>query len=437
MSDDKKIDYITSAEDIRNMNDVQVSNHIKELTANQKFDEAEKAYRVWEADPNKKFESSQSMMEYMSGEGNDAVGIGSDSLSKAIQESRAAKKKYDAEKSQNYKADKKVTKTPKGNPNEPPNTFTTKKAVESSGGLSEELNKISSEVSKNYRGIAGDPLIGDESPPYIPLSGDKELSGKHNTSIVFGRDRPASMFSGYQKEGDTQVGAIDIVVGRLGYKARSRDKKGKPLYTDPNFVHDAARIYISQKSDIDEYFNLADGIVGNSKTKSAIGMKADGIRIIARDGIKLITRTDRVNSQGGDVVDVNGIDLIATNDDSDLQPLVKGGNLAEALMKLTDQVDSLNGIVDSLLQYQSYFNEALTNHFHYAPAEVYTFPGGVVWKSTPSPPVVAAGMKTMMDHLSQTKRSLMTHTANLAAFKLNYFSPMGSKYINSRYNNTT
>ena len=102
---------------------------------------------------------------------------------------------------------------------------------------------------------------------------------------------------------------------------------------------------------------MAEGKVGNSKTKSAIALKADAVRIVARDGIKLVTRTDAINSQGGQIAEAVGIDLLATNNDEDLQPLVKGGNLKEALEKLVTHVDKLNGIVDSLLMYQIAFNE--------------------------------------------------------------------------------
>ena len=257
------------------------------------------------------------------------------------------------------------------------------------------------------------------------------IKNQNNAWIVLGRDRPDKRDSGKGGAGETGAGAIDICVGRMGF-----DPDGDAA-VDNNFKADAARIYISQKSDIDDYFNLAPGAVGISKTRSSIGMKADAVRIVARDGIKLVTRTDQMNSQGGLIEDIHGIDLIATNDDSDLQPIPKGANLAEALQKLTDHVSKLNGIVDSLLQYQTYLNERVTNHYHFGPAQVIPFPGGMVWKTTPSPPVVAAGIKTMVDHLSQTKRSLIIHKANLAKFKLNYFTTMGNKYINSRYNNTT
>lgn len=425
-----KLSYITTSADLESMSADEVSSYIETSADNGNFAQADKAYYTWSA---KQAEKAASDNYITQGESLDTQ--------KVFDSHQVAKQKqqtYNEGKSENYDKDIRVSKTPKGDPNKAIDTHTTKKAVEASGPNAKSLSEASPTAAAEYKGVAGGPLSGDEYPSYNKTSSEKVVEGKHNSSIVLGRDRPASIISGYSGTGDTQAGSIDIVAGRMAYKATSSNKEGKKIYTDPNFKHDAARIYLSQKSNIDEYFDLADGIVGNSKTKSAIGLKADGIRIVAREGIKLVTRTDRVNSQGGDVVDVNGIDLIATNDDTQLQPLVKGSNLAESLQKLTDHVDKLNGIVDSLLQYQSYLNERITNHFHYGPANVYSFPGGgFIWSTTPSPPLMAAGQKTMVDHLSQTKRSLMIHKANLAQFKLNYYTPMGKKYINSRYNNTT
>jgi hypothetical protein len=293
-------------------------------------------------------------------------------------------------------------------------------------------------LSLASKGLACDALA-EPVPLYIHAPCEKVMGGANNQYIVFGRDRLQSRLSGYGGRGDTKAGSIDIVVGRLGSFGKAVGKDGQKEWVDPSVKYDAARIYISQKTDIDDNFYLAEGHVGNAKTKSGIALKADGIRIIARDGIKLVTRTDGVNSQGGEIAEAVGIDLIATNNDEDLQPIPKGNNLKEALDKLTCHVSKLNGIVDSLLMYQTTFNKALTHHTHIAPMKIIPSPAGVgfVWETTPSLPVMSAGMKTMIDHLSQTKRSLMSHKTNLGLYKFKYFNPAGDKYINSRYNNTT
>lgn len=288
------------------------------------------------------------------------------------------------------------------------------------------LGRVDKDVSIHARGIGGDPLE-EPVPKLIKTLSEKEISNGNNASIVLGRDRPKSRLSGYGGRGDTQAASIDIVAGRMGYLAKEFSNNSKRIWVDPDFEKDAARIYISQKTDIDENFGLTRGIVGNARSKSAVAIKADGVRVIAREGIKLITKTDKRNSQGGGVESIVGIDLIAGNNDSDLQPMVKGRNLADAMKRMVHHMDKLNGIVDGLLMAQMIFNTALTTHFHFSP-----FFGA---PTSPSPTVMAFGMKTMIDHLFQTKRSLIMHKVNLALYKHNYFSPFGSKYINSRYNN--
>ena len=64
--------------------------------------------------------------------------------------------------------------------------------------------------------------------------------------------------SGYGGKANTQAGAIDIVVGRMG---NTKNGPQGNIRVSPDFFKDAARIYISQKSDIDDYFKL----VGNTQ----------------------------------------------------------------------------------------------------------------------------------------------------------------------------
>ena len=104
-----------------------------------------------------------------------------------------------------------------------------------------------------------------------------------------------------------------------------------------------------------------------------------------------------------------------------------GNHLEEALVRLTDHVDKLNGIVDGFLMHQMKFNTSLATHFHHSP-----FFGA---PTSPSPPAMSSGIQNIIDLLTDTKRSLMTHRANLIMFKQTYFSVAGGKYINSRYNN--
>ncbi len=285
------------------------------------------------------------------------------------------------------------------------------------------LGSINQSSFIRTQGIAGDPLK-EGVPKLIQTNTEKIFEGSNNTSIVLGRDRPSTRLSGYGGAGHTQAGSIDIVAGRWGYQARSFVKDER-AYVNPSFTNDAARIYISQKTDIDKNFQLANGSVGNSVAKSGIALKADGVRVIAREGIKLITRTDSTNSQGGPVDAIRGVDLIAGNDDTNLQPQLRGNLTVQAMRELSDQMSKLNGIVDSLLTAQMQLNAELTHHTHYSP-----FFGK---PTSPSPPVVAKGLKTSLDHLQNAKRSLIIHKQNLENYKMRYLCVCSPSDIRSKY----
>ena len=81
------------------------------------------------------------------------------------------------------------------------------------------------------------------------------------------------------------------------------------VYTDKSPELDSARIYISQRTDVDDNFILPEGNVGSSRNKSAVAVKADAVRLIARDGIKLVTGTDVYDGQGVRIDIQEGIDL--------------------------------------------------------------------------------------------------------------------------------
>ena len=302
-----------------------------------------------------------------------------------------------------------------------------KKAIDLEGFLrrnSQILESSDPTYKISKRGIGGNNLP-EPVPEFIEAECETVYKGQNNSFIVLGRDRPASRLSGYGGSGDTQASMIDMVVGRMASKPKVEDEEGNIIFTDPDFKVDAARIYISQKTDIDDNFELADGSIGNSKTKSAVGIKADGIRLVAREGIKLVTRTDMVNSQGAEVKTVSGIDLIAGNDDSDLQPLSKGDNLAEALSRIVFHINKLNGIVDYFLMQQIQMNIALTTHTHLVP---------ILGTTLLAPAVVSSGLSTVKNLTLSSKIDLAKHKANLKTFEKTYLSKAGKKYINSKYN---
>jgi len=310
-------------------------------------------------------------------------------------------------------------------------TTTKKKAIDLTGLEKNKANTLNSSKAHTKaligKGIANSILI-EPIPTFIKAECEHVISGNNNSWIVLGRDRPGGRLTGFGGRGDTQAGMIDIVVGRMGYQVREVDENNQPIYVNPNFETDASRIYISQKTNIDSNFGLVNGKVGNAKSRSAIGIKADGVRIVAREGIKLITKTDRINSQGGEVVAVNGIDLIAGNDDSDLQPFVKGKNVVELFNRVLKRVEDLTGLVETLLLAQDNYNTVLTAHTHIQTGA----PGA---PTAPSIEGAAGGIVSVLQHLFQNVLSFPIHRLNIESMKFQYLSPIGGKYINSRHNN--
>lgn len=289
-----------------------------------------------------------------------------------------------------------------------------------------KLERQNAEQTLRSAGLANGAMY-ESFPIPILTDGEKTLSGANNAFVRMGRDRPGKRESGYGGAGEPMCGTVDIVVGLAGFKGVGVTENDEKTYANPSFRYDAARAYISQKTDVDINLKLADGSIGNRKGRSAIALKADGLRMVAREGIKLVTGVDNKNSLGEDNNIIRGIDLIAWNDDKDLQPMVKGDNMVACINALVDRVNELNGIVDTLLVTQMKYNAALLTHVHASP-----FFGLM---TTPSPNLAEAGVKCSLDQLLDTKMSIVKHKFNLEQFRNQHLSPAASRYINSRWNN--
>lgn len=282
----------------------------------------------------------------------------------------------------------------------------------------------------SLEGIACDKKL--EAVPNFKKAPCEDIvaNGQNNAQIVTGRDRPSSLLSGYGGRGDTHAGSIDMVVGRKGSEVQETDSAGESVFVDPDFQKDSARIHISQKTDIDNNFNLVAGGVGQSMARSGIGIKADSVRIIGREGIKLVTQTENKNSLGGDIITTKGIDLIAGNDDSDLQPLVKGTNLVEFLTIVNDQIKKLNSLVNSLALKQVALDAALAAHTHITTSAA--GPGLAA-------PSIEAAIACSVDAAQMGILDFPSHVnvlLNSLSAAQDYIKPGGSKFIVSQYNKT-
>ena len=196
-------------------------------------------------------------------------------------------------------------------------------------------------VESQQSGFGNTPML--EATPIHRTAKNEYLvpgSGNTNSFIIFGKDRPGGIDTGWGAEGKKSGAArIDLIAGLSGVAAKESNETGENLGTSPNPYLDSARIYMTQQAkdiDSEEYFHIADGKVGRVLNESAIVVKADSVRVIGRKGIKIVTGSDKYAGGSGFFVgdDIPGIDLIAGNNDKDLQPMVKGDDLQRALLEM-------------------------------------------------------------------------------------------------------
>ena len=250
-----------------------------------------------------------------------------------------------------------------------------------------------------------------------------------NAWIVLGGDRPGNKGTGAGGAGDTHSYAIDLVAGRMGARATKRDKKNEVVYVNPSFTLDAARVYISQKSDIDHYLKLHEGICSTEweRPASCVAVKADVIRLVSREDIKLVTGTDRENAQGG-TTDINyGIHLVAQNDPENLQPMVLGDYLVEALQKVYTQIKNNREILHTFLLHQKDFNRELLHHSHFGPV--------IGWTSL-SPTAAKAGIENLIKLVTQAETQLYGQMQADETQKVDELIAGGAKFILSPLNKT-
>jgi len=309
-----------------------------------------------------------------------------------------------------------------------PKVFANNINIEQDFAKTEALNNASPTAAGPQSGVGGNRFPGDPCPLFEQSPSEYVLHNERNAWIVLGVDRNYVKSSGYGGKGHTQCAAIDLVAGRMASYVRKIADDGSPVSANPDFKLDAARIYISQKADIDDYFELKESPMGKSKAAAAIGIKADDVRLIARNGIKLVTGTDTRNSLGLRQIEAGGIELIAGDAVEKLQPLVKGANLLSCIKGLKEQIKDLRKIVFSLLQYQMNLNAVLIGHTHLT-----NWPGA---PTQPSYEVMGMGQQTMTQHVSQTFTSLMSHATNMELWELEYTNPGKKTYINSQWNKT-
>lgn len=268
--------------------------------------------------------------------------------------------------------------------------------------------------------------IREPVPALVKAEVEVVHKNDYNSWIVLGKDRPSSLASGYGGKGHTQCGSIDIVVGRMSANPKEVDKQGKSVYTEPNFYTDAARIHISQKTDVDRNFGIVKGKSGESVGVSGVGIKADAVRVVARTGgVKIVTNTDLKDSRGGEVRSFKGVELIAGNDDEDMQAMVRGKNLRKCIIAVMKEVERTQGLLFAFMKEQVEYNIALMNHRH-----ITVFPGQ---ESIVSIGGLTAGTKNVCQVIGPLTINAALLKSNIPLIRASYLLPSGRSYILSRY----
>lgn len=307
---------------------------------------------------------------------------------------------------------------------------------------------------------AGEPVVFSENGLFhtaIPLQTIKYKAAENEnvmqnegSFIVLGTDRPKGTESGYGALGSNRANSIDLVVGRM---SSARGGKGPPgsdneegAFVDNSFFADAARVHISQLTDIDKNFGLSETNSNlGSKQRSGIGIKADGIRIVGREGIKIVTgKADgpggfgmkgETNSLGGKISEpAPTIDLIAGNNTGtvkvwgglfqpveqipNLQPAVKGYITRDAFRDLGNIIDEIWSAIYTLTLVQIRYNAILGSD----PFRPWVPPAAV--------DAVASQIIFVMNSLYHTR-------VNKSMWEFNYLYPFGYKFICSRNVNIT
>ena len=305
-----------------------------------------------------------------------------------------------------------------------------KKARVDHSGLSPVQKARLQQAHADHRAFLESQL---EAKPKPDLA-DDEVSispSAHNAWIFFSGDKPGGPLSGRKAQLETQCAQLYLCVGKMGAAPDSTKMIGNSLKAD------SAGIMINQKTDVDKNYELVDGTVGHVTGKSAIGIKADSVRLIGREGIKLVTNVDSRGSQGQKIESYSNIELIAGNDDSDMQPLVKGDNLVSALARITesisDFIETTNGFVRSQIDFnktQQEFNQEIAVHVHPVAGPAATLPvPGLVVKGGKN--AIETGI-VQINQIARTVNMLAMQSAEIEGFVANRMQPISGDFINSK-----
>ena len=181
---------------------------------------------------------------------------------------------------------------------------------------------------------------------------ESKFGDKTGARIVLTRDNFGHRATGLGGAGATKCEAIDIVAGSL---SSAKELKTGKTQSRANFAEDGARIYLTERGDINAYFATAKssspGVHASSKMKSGIGIKSDHTLVIGRERVRILAGVSKYD--GGERL-VTGnkpskpiVEIGATSSERH-QKAVLGDNLVKYLKELNKTISSLNEKVASV-----------------------------------------------------------------------------------------
>jgi len=173
-------------------------------------------------------------------------------------------------------------------------------------------------------------------------------------------------------------------------------------------------------ADIDRDFNIESDLglkLSEPMPRSAVAIKADHVRLIGREGIKIVTGKifskaggAETNSLGGKISPAPKIDLVAGNNYDNVQGVALGERTAASLTELNALVNKVASAVQNLARIQIKYNAVL---------------GTVSRDAAQLMPVTNLGIKIgVLNSIYQIRTD-----ANL--WEINYLTPIGKEYIAS------
>ena len=257
----------------------------------------------------------------------------------------------------------------------------------------------------------------EQLPSFWPVAPiEKVISRVDNGSrhrgarIVLTKDNYGSRRTGVGGKGGTMCEAIDIVAGTLSCERRLSTSLTE---TRANFVSDGARIYLTERGDLQHYFCLGDGSKATSITsalKSGIGIKADHTLVIGRERVRILVglskalgRESLVNNNSNVTPKIE----IASIGDDNAQPAVLGDNLISYLKEMNEEMQELRNRIQDVQKNLVEYKTAMALHTHNGAGI------GVV-QIFPSPESAKEGLQsipeffnTTFDNIVKTYRALI------------------------------